>query len=144
MPATARARPFLVHAARLRRTVGTRWHEVRRGTIEDLACSGSAVPPGSEVEVDVVLESVVGGVSVAGAVRARWAGSCRRCLAPAGGMLAVSVLEHYTKGGDGEETYPLHDGDVDLEPLVRDALLLELPPAPLCRAGCLGLCRAAA
>ena len=137
---TAAHRPFVVHVAKLRRAIGTRWHEVRRGAIEDLACSGSAVPERTEVEADVVLESVFGGVAVTGTVRAPWAGSCRRCLAPAGGTLVVPVREHYTEGGDGEETYPLADGDVDLEPLVRDAVLLELPQAPLCRADCQGLC----
>ncbi len=134
------ARPFLVHAARLRRQIGTRWHEVRRGEIDDLACSGSAVPAGAEVEADVVLESVVGGVAVAGTITAQWAGTCRRCLEPAGGTLVTPVREHFTEGGDGEETYPLHDGEVDLEPMVRDAVLLELPQAPLCRESCLGLC----
>ncbi len=132
--------PFVVHAARLRRQVGSRWHEVRRGVIEDLACAGSAVPAGSEVEADVVLESVVGGLSASGTVRAPWAGTCRRCLEPAGGTLVVPVREHFTEGGDGEETYPLHDGEVDLEPMVHDAVLLELPQAPLCGPGCLGLC----
>jgi uncharacterized protein len=138
-PLTAQ-RPFVVHAAKLRRAPGNRWHEVRRGEIADLACSGSAVPEHAEVEADVVLESVMGGVAVSGTVRAPWAGSCRRCLSPAGGTLVVPVREHYTEGGDGEETYPLADDDVDLEPLVRDAVLLELPQAPLCRPDCLGLC----
>ena len=133
-------RPFLVHATKLRRAMGTRWHEVRRGVVEDLACSGSAVPADAEVEADVVLEAIVGGVAVTGTVRAPWAGSCRRCLAPATGELALPVREHFTEGGDGEETYPLADGEVDLEPLVRDAVLLELPQAPLCRPDCLGLC----
>ena len=41
------ARPFVVHVAKLRRVLGTRWHEVRSGTIDDLACSGSEVPPGA-------------------------------------------------------------------------------------------------
>jgi uncharacterized protein len=132
--------PFVVHAARLRRQVGTRWHEVRRGVVEDLACSGSAVPGRAEVEADVVLESVVGGVAVSGTVRAPWSGTCRRCLEPAGGTLAVVVREHFTEDGDGEETYPLHGGEMDLEPMVRDAVLLELPQVPLCRTDCLGLC----
>jgi len=132
--------PFVVHAARLRRQIGSRWHEVRRGVIADLACSGSAVPEGAEVEADVVLESVVGGLSVAGTVRAPWAGTCRRCLEAARGLLAVPVREHFTEDGDGEETYALNDGEVDLEPMVRDAVLLELPQAPLCQPGCLGLC----
>jgi len=132
--------PFVVHVARLRRQIGSRWHELRRGVIVDLACSGSAVPERAEVEADVVLESVVGGLSVAGTVRAPWTGTCRRCLEAAGGTLVVPVREHFTEDGDGEETYPLRDGDVDLEPMVRDAVLLELPQAPLCQPGCLGLC----
>lgn len=138
--ATTASRPFVVHATKLRRQIGTRWHEVRRGVIEDLACSGSAVPAGAEVGADVVLESVMGGVSVTGTVQAQWTGRCRRCLEPAAGSISVAVREHFTESGDGEETYPLHDGDVDLEPMVRDAVLLELPQAPLCREGCLGLC----
>jgi uncharacterized protein len=137
---TTTSRPFVVHAAKLRRQIGTRWHEVRRGVVDDLACSGSAVPAGAEVEADVVLESIVGGVSVSGTVRAEWTGICRRCLEPAAGSLVLAVREHFTEGGDGEETYPLREGEVDLEPMVRDAVLLELPQAPLCRPGCLGLC----
>ncbi|MDE3087498.1 MAG: DUF177 domain-containing protein [Acidobacteriota bacterium] len=140
MTTATSARPFLVHAARLRRSVGSRQHEVRRGAIEDLACSGSRVPEGSEVEADVVLESVMGGLSVAGTVRAPWVGTCRRCLEPAGGVLELPVREHFTEEGDGEETYRLDDGEADLEPMVRDAVLLELPQAPLCRPDCQGLC----
>jgi uncharacterized protein len=42
--------------------------------------------------------------------------------------------------GEDEETYPLVGEHLDLRPLVRDALLLELPIAPLCRDDCRGLC----
>jgi uncharacterized protein len=133
-------RPFVVHVASLRRTLGTHWHESRHGTIEALDCSGSAVPDGAVVSADVTLESVLGGVAVTGIVRAPWTGDCRRCLAPAAGELRVTVRELYTEDGDGEETYPLVDEQVDLEPLAHDALLLELPLAPLCRPGCQGLC----
>jgi uncharacterized protein len=132
--------PFVVHVGQLRRAVGTRWHEQRRGSIEGLDCSGSSVPEGSTPEADVVLEAVLGGVSVTGTVHASWTGACRRCLAPASGTLRLPVRELYTDEGDGEETYPLSGDEVDLEPLVRDAVLLELPQAPLCRPDCRGLC----
>jgi uncharacterized protein len=39
-----------------------------------------------------------------------------------------------------EETYPLLGDHLDLEPLARDAVLLALPLAPLCREDCAGLC----
>ncbi len=132
--------PFLVHVARLRREDGASWPEQLRGPIEDLACSGSAVPAGADCEADLVLESVIGGLSVQGTVSAPWVGECRRCLAPAAGTLQVAVRDLFTPGGDGEESYPLEGDDLDLEPLVRDAVLLELPQAPLCRPDCQGLC----
>jgi len=132
--------PFVVHVGKLRRQVGARWHEERRGCLEGLDCSGSAVPADAPLLADVVLESVLGGVSVSGTVVAPWVGECRRCLAPASGELRVAVRELYTEGGDGDDTYPLVDDQVDLEPLVHDAVLLELPPAPLCRPDCRGLC----
>ena len=44
-------------------------------------------------------------------------------------------------GTDGdEEAYPLTGDELDLEPLARDAVLLELPLAPLCSEDCRGLC----
>ncbi len=134
------AKPFVVHVAKLRRTIGTRWHEVVRGVIDDLRSSGSAVPEGSEVEADLVLESVFGGVAATGVVRAPWTGECRRCLAPASGVVEVRALEHFTEGGDGSDTYPLTDHGIDLEPMIHDAVLLELPLAPLCTEQCKGLC----
>ena len=39
-----------------------------------------------------------------------------------------------------EEAYPLAGDELDLEPLARDAVLLELPLAPLCAEDCPGLC----
>jgi uncharacterized protein len=134
------AHPFVVHVAKLRRAKGTRWHEERHGVVEGLECSGSAVPDGAEVEADVDIESVDGGISVSGAVSVPWEGECRRCLSSARGTLRLRVLEHYTEDGDGSDTYPLKADTVDLEPMVRDAVLLELPQAPLCRPDCRGLC----
>ena len=134
------ARPFVVHVAKLRRVLGTRWHEVRSGRIDDLACSGSEVPAGAEVGADVMLEAIAGGITVTGFVEAPWTGECRRCLMTASGVLKIPVRELYTVDGDGEDAYPMGDEQVDLEDLVHDAVLLELPIAPVCHEGCRGLC----
>jgi len=131
---------FVVPVARLRRTAGGSWAVRRSGPIPDLVVSGTAVPEGAEVTADVVLEAIAGGIAVHGRVLAPWTGTCRRCAAPVGGTLDVAVRELYTERGDGEETYPLAHDEVDLEPLARDAVLLELPVAPLCRPDCRGLC----
>lgn len=132
--------PFLVNIVKLARSPGTSRRERRQGRIQGLATSASLVPEGSEVVVDVLLEAVQGGILATGMVEASWEGECRRCLAPATGTLATRVQELYEPGGDPEVTYPLARDHIDLVPLVRDAVLLELPMAPLCRQGCMGLC----
>lgn len=133
-------RPFVVPAATLRRQAGSRRRVQRSGRIPELYVSASAVPASEEVEVDVVLESVHGGILATGTVTAPWRGDCRRCLEPASGVLVVDVRELFEAGGDEGDTYPLGKEDLDLEPLVRDAVVLELPLAPLCDPACQGLC----
>ena len=146
------ADPFLVHVARLRRAPGQSAHEVRRG---EVALAGplqeagidpgrSVVPAGAEVEVDVTLVPFEGGVQVEGTVTAPWAGTCRRCAEPVSGVLRIPVRERFADdplaGPSGEELYPISDDTIDLAPLVRDTVVLELPMAPLCREDCAGLC----
>jgi uncharacterized protein len=145
--------PFIVPITGLRRTPGALRHERRQGVISGsdgpgrpLAVSGSHVAVGAPVLVDVDLLVVDGGVVVAGEVRARWEGDCRRCLRPVSGEVAVDVRELYRQRHPGEapdsdeETYPLGADTLDLRPLARDAVLLNLPLAPLCGADCAGLC----
>jgi uncharacterized protein len=59
---------------------------------------------------------------------------------PVSGEVAVHVDELFEREPLEGETYRLEDDICDLEPLVRDALVLELPPTPLCRPDCAGLC----
>jgi uncharacterized protein len=111
--------------------------------------TASRVPPGAEVGIDAVLEVVNGGIVVIGTVTAPWIGECRRCLVEVTGELVIEVREIYqprTQGEEAasieaeEETYPLLGDQLDLMPLARDAVLLHLPLAPLCRDDCAGLC----
>jgi uncharacterized protein len=90
--------------------------------------------------VDVSLERISDGLVVRGAVGAAWTAVCSRCLAPVTGVVEVHVDELYEPHPLEGETYPLDDDVLDLEPLVRDCLVLELPAAPLCRPECAGLC----
>jgi len=100
----------------------------------------STVPAGAPIDVDLELESLTDGVVVTGQVSAPWEAACRRCLGPAHGRLDVTVRELYQSEPQSDEAFAI-DGEVlDLEPLVREAVLLELPLAPLCRADCAGLC----
>ena len=112
------------------------------------------VPEGSALELDLRLESVVEGVLVSGTVSGTVTGECVRCLDPVSRHLEVDVQELWTHQGrdagrptpageEAEETdeLPRLDGDLlDLEPVLRDAVVLALPLQPLCRDDCPGLC----
>ena len=122
----------------LRRRPGTQ-RDVRLAVaLDDLAISSAEVPAGAEAAVDAVLEASDGAVSIRGKVTAPWVGECRRCLEPVEGVLEVGLDEIFELKPTDGETYPLEDDEVDLEPVVRDAVLLSLPLAPLCRPDCPG------
>jgi uncharacterized protein len=134
-------RALRVNVAPLRKRAGTRQQFVQQTHVGGLSTSGSQVPDGAEVTVEVALESLQGGaILVEGSVVAPWAGDCRRCVGPAVGQVDIRVRELFEPGSDHEETYPLEGDQIDLEPLVRDAVLLELPQAPVCADTCQGLC----
>ncbi|HEX9890753.1 MAG TPA: YceD family protein [Actinomycetota bacterium] len=91
------------------------------------------------VRLDLLLESVVEGILVSGPLTGSVAYRCARCLTDAFQPFTVSVTELYARH-PGEEEYQIHDGVLDLEPMVRDAVILSLPFSPLCRPDCAGLC----
>jgi uncharacterized protein len=135
--------PWLVPITTLRRSPGTRRQEQRTGRIGELKVAGSVVAADAFARAEATLDSVHGGIEVSADVSAPWTGECRRCLAPVSGEIHAHVRElyrHHDRGEDDEETYPLEGEVLDLQPLVRDALLLELPLAPLCSEGCRGIC----
>ena len=101
-----------------------------------------AVPVGSEVSLDLRLEAVMDGVLVTGTVTAALAAECGRCLEPVTSTLAAPVQELFSYDlPEGDEDAPLMVGDlIDLEPILRDAVVLALPATPLCSPDCAGLC----
>lgn len=134
------AAPFRINVADLLKRPGAQRAVSVVAPLAGLAGPASAVPEDAPVGLDLTLERVSEGIVVRGAVRARWAAPCSRCLVPVGGDIAVHVDELYERSPLEGETYPLADDICDLEPLVRDAVLLELPAVPLCRSECAGIC----
>ena len=134
----------------------------------DLRLELIGVPEGAAAELDLRFEAVAEGVLVTGSVTAPLAGECARCLGPVASSVTASFTELYlypparTHGAAGpardgrhhqdrSDRYDEHeeqddeerylDGDLlDLEPALRDAVVLALPMAPLCRDDCPGLC----
>lgn len=100
------------------------------------------VAPDADVHVQLQLQSFVGGLRAKGTIAVDWCGTCRRCSNRVEGRTSVAVRERYVdevKEGD-EDAYLIVNDFIDLEPMVHDAILLELPLAPLCREDCQGLC----
>jgi len=86
----------------------------------------------------LVAESMADSLSVTGSLDVTWEGDCRRCLEPTQGVTTVEVQEIYEREPTEGETYQLPTDRLDLEPMVRELVLLGLPLAPLCRTSCPG------
>ena len=109
----------------------------------DLGVGMIGVPPGARIDLSLRLESVMEGVLVSGTVTGPLAGECGRCLEPITSDIEVDLQELYAYPGSEttEDEAGRMDGDyLDLEPALRDAVVLALPLTPLCRADCGGLC----
>jgi len=101
------------------------------------------VPPSSPVDLELRLESVVEGVLVTGTAVVQLQGQCARCLEQISYDEEVDLQELYLypdKEPDDDEASRLEADLIDLEPLLRDTVVLDLPFTPLCRPDCAGLC----
>lgn len=90
-------------------------------------------------------ESVVEGVLVTGRVEAPAVFECARCLAEFASEVEVDVCELFLAPGQeaaasNDDVYRVSGVEIDVEPMLRDAVTLGLPLNPLCRAACRGLC----
>jgi uncharacterized protein len=114
----------------------------------DLGTEVIGVPEGSDLELALRLEAVMEGVLVSGTVRGRATGECVRCLGEVDDEIVIELQELYVYPGrspqndeDGDELRELRADDlIDLEPALRDAVVLALPFQPVCRVDCPGLC----
>ena len=126
---------------------------------ESLGVPLIAVPVGDVIEVDARLESVTEGILLSADIFAIAKGECIRCLDPVELEIDSKIQELYlyeeetAKKGARSKKVALVDDDLDvddilyldgvmmdLEPPIRDAIVLDLPVNPLCDPDCLGLC----
>lgn len=91
------------------------------------------------LELDVRLESVHEGILVSGTVDTTATGVCGRCLIDIDEPVEVEFQELFAYPGDEANDFEVQDDHVDLENLVRDAIVLSLPFQPVCQPDCLGL-----
>lgn len=92
------------------------------------------------IDLDLVARSTIDGVVVTGTISVPWRAACRRCLAEVSGVVVAEVDELFRGEPDDEEAEPIVGDQIDLAPVVRQTVLLEMPEAPLCREDCAGIC----
>jgi len=112
----------------------------------DLGTDVIGIPQGTALALELRLESVMEGVLVSGTIRGCAAGECVRCLDDVSLEMGADLQELFVypgrtpAGEDDEDLREFEDDLIDLEPVVRDAVVLALPFQPVCRQDCPGLC----
>jgi uncharacterized protein len=110
---------------------------------EDLGVEMIWVPQGSPIQLTLTLESAGEGVLVRGTAEAELEGECVRCLGPISYDDTFDIEElYFYQGRDAEEDSNfVVDDEIDLEPALREGIVLSLPINPICKPDCLGLCQ---
>jgi uncharacterized protein len=140
--------PFILDTRDLGRRPGAMRSIVREVPAPaGLAIDLVGVPEGAPLRLDLVLQSVTEGVLVTGTVSVGVQGECGRCLDPVSYDLDVEPCELFAypdsatdETTEEDEVSRVVDDFIDLEPVVRDLVVLALPMTPLCRPDCAGLC----
>lgn len=147
--------PLVVDIRDLGRRAGT-MREIHRvvPAPADLGIALARIPEGRDLDLQLKIESVVEGVLVTGFIGAQVDGECARCVDPLTWDEEATILELFRypatdargsriaeENEDDEETTSwVEDDFINLEPVVRDAVVLGLPMSPLCSLDCAGLC----
>ena len=99
----------------------------------------AAIPEGEKLHLDVRLESVHEGILVSATARSTMHAECGRCLEDFTAPFEVEFQELFAYTPTEADEYGVHGDHVDLEPPLRDAVVLALPFQPVCRPDCPGL-----
>ncbi|HUH02171.1 MAG TPA: DUF177 domain-containing protein [Kofleriaceae bacterium] len=112
-------------------------------------------PQAGAVRAEIELSVEHDNVFARGTVRGWMEVACSRCVEatrivldeaivasflPRAGMPTESEDEVAEATEDDVDLYPYDDEEVDLEPMLREQLVLAIPYAPLCKPDCKGLC----
>ncbi len=116
-----------------------REHRLTVDVGEHMGESLVAVRTGAALDLDARLESVHEGILVTAEVDAVAEGECGRCLIDIALPVQVEFQELFAYHSGEAIEYEVQDDHVDLEPLIRDAVVLALPFQPVCRPDCPGL-----
>lgn len=152
---------FSIPLTHLQRRPGNMWEtECEFEVPSDMGVALAHIDPATKISAHIRLESVMEGVLVTAELSYHVDAECSRCLDPLDWSDSANVMELFlypetdSRGrvlggasdydgdsGEGETvTHYVVNDSVDLEEVVRDAIVLELPLQPLCDPRCQGLC----
>ena len=135
------ARPFVVNALELLRRPGSQKDVgVEVAPVDRELDHEARLVADEPVTVRLVCSSTNDGIVVDGSVRVAFHGVCRRCLRPVEGERTIEMHELYQETRTDPDAFPIENDQIDLRPMVRESILLDVPEAPLCRPDCPGLC----
>lgn len=145
--------PYVFDTRELARRPGAMREVSREVTVpERLGTDVIGIDAGECLRLDLRMESVTEGVLMSGTASGRAIGECTRCLDPVVRDVDVPLQElfaypdtrsqqrHSGDDSNDEALSELCDNQADIEPVVRDAVVLALPFQPLCNDDCPGLC----
>lgn len=98
------------------------------------------VAKGEAIELSLRLESVHEGIYVSGRLKTKAEAECSRCLEPLTVPIQVDIQELFAYSLEVEDDLVIQDEQIDLEPIIIDSVVLNLPFTPICNSSCLGLC----
>ena len=110
------------------------------GLAEDVGTPVAKLPKGSEIQVELRLESVHEGILATGEVFGVADLVCSRCLDPIKLEIEVDFQELFAYSSSSDDELVVDGEHIDLEQLVIDSVVLNLPFQPVCSPDCLGLC----
>ena len=99
---------------------------------EELSNSIIGVPAGTHFELELRLESVHEGILATGGGDTFAVGECSRCLDPVEIDVKVDFVELFAYSLTNEDDFVVEDEKIDLEQVIRDEVVPNLPSQPLC------------
>lgn len=99
----------------------------------------ASIPAGERIDLEVRLESVHEGILASVHAETTMHAECGRCLTRFTAPFEVDFQELFAYTPTEADEYGVHGDHVDLEPPLRDAVVLALPFQPVCRPDCPGL-----
>ena len=107
---------------------------------EAMGSAVASIPAGEDIDLDLRFESVHEGILASVEVFGDAVAECSRCLDPLTIPIEVDFQELFAYSLTSEDDLVVEDEQIDLEQVILDAVVLNLPFQPICSSDCLGLC----